>query len=1407
MKTMRLLLLGMVVSFAAAPLGRAQDTDGDGIPNTIEQDLGTNPDYAEKLDLVYDDKAKDEGDKSISKDNYLPSHDITKVYFGNIAGNRFMWRIEFLKPIDKDQLSFIIYLDADNNPKNGRKDMPGVDFMFHTTSTSVFAPDGSRTSDGKTRVWIDGNRLTFVRDVDLHQEGGKSVFNMRLLCETRKPHKFVDSTPKIEVKGQGMSDRKKMPTLADITENQNVEGLYGLDRIRKIKADKDNIHIRIGDTDMDGYMYDIFTEYKESSARMTRTKGSVSFTVPKAGKYYPAFLTYDDFGDEKFTLSIDGVRKGIAVATNENRRTWLFWLTQPIEFKGGEVVTITAIGPTGAHRLEDLFLLKNKPKPRSREFTFSEIHADPIFEGKDVSARVTWISSWSTPSVAEYGTDATYGKVADMDVPAAKKPACNHRVYVHNLEEGKTYHFRVVGVDPKGNRIESKDFTFATTRPAPFIGNVKHGQLALTFKNDLDVDYVSWPVTSGIPFPKGALGSDENIRVLDPKGAEVPLQTKVLARWPDRSIKWVLLDFQANVPKGGESIYTMEYGTEVKRAEPKTPLMVEEGQDTITVVTGPVKLVLNKKKFDFLGKVWLDQNGDGKFTNNELVSQGGDKAGIFLTADDGTVYSSLSPPDEVVVEEAGPCRATIKIAGTHKAQGKDLFRYIVRINAYAGLPHLRVFHTWENNHIAENFTKITNLFLSTPLAGGVQHCAMGGDEKAITGDPGKGDIRLFQNFDDKYTVTTGTAETTKGKRAAGWATASDGKKGVTTAVRWFWQLYPKDFIIDKSGIRVGICPTLGKEDYAEFPFEGEQHYLYYYLLNGRYKLKQGCSKRHELLYYFHKGDAQSADAARHAKCFEKPLVAVAPAKWYCDSKAFYDVWPKDMKRFKAYEIGIENSLKVYLLRREMVKEYGMLNFGDWYGERRVNWGNIEYDTQHGMCLHFIRSGILDFFYTGQQAQQHNQDVDTVRYYSDPRRVGGVWAHCMGHVGEYYKIPAAPPGTPRGGMSVTHTWCEGHMDYYYLTGDPRALKAAKMIADHYDWQYTKEYDFTNGRTAGWHLILTLGVYNGTYDPYYLNAAKIIVARVAERQRPDGGWRRQLVPGHCFDIPRHHGNAMFMIGILLDGLKYYHGFTHDPKVAKMIVEGAEYIIRETWENDPKYYCFRYTSCPNSSKGHGVTMAYCHPFTYAYRLSQKEIFKDVVMKGASISVSRSLYGKGFSSAYRTGPRALYDIALWGGTFLPAPPPKFIEPTWYKKAVIIQAEDFTGQGGGQVQFKTDRPTTVGKMITYWHANLGHWLEWKAKVPKTGKYSIVFRYATNCKNTQRDLKIDGTYPHPACKVIRFKSTGGFGVKADQWQYLTVSDEKGKPVLFDLSAGEHTIWMSNLNDGLGVDFIALVPEK
>jgi rhamnogalacturonyl hydrolase YesR len=78
-------------------------------------------------------------------------------------------------------------------------------------------------------------------------------------------------------------------------------------------------------------------------------------------------------------------------------------------------------------------------------------------------------------------------------------------------------------------------------------------------------------------------------------------------------------------------------------------------------------------------------------------------------------------------------------------------------------------------------------------------------------------------------------------------------------------------------------------------------------------------------------------------------------------------------------------------------------------------------------------------------------------------------------------------------------------------------------------FLNNFDFTNCRNPGWHLILAEAMYNATNERYYLNAAKIVVERVLERQTSNGGWKRFLTDDHRNCLPRHMGNAGFMVGI--------------------------------------------------------------------------------------------------------------------------------------------------------------------------------------------------------------------------------------------------------------------------------------
>jgi len=56
--------------------------------------------------------------------------------------------------------------------------------------------------------------------------------------------------------------------------------------------------------------------------------------------------------------------------------------------------------------------------------------------------------------------------------------------------------------------------------------------------------------------------------------------------------------------------------------------------------------------------------------------------------------------------------------------------------------------------------------------------------------------------------------------------------------------------------------------------------------------------------------------------------------------------------------------------------------------------------------------------------------------------------------------------------------------------------------------------------------------------------------------------------------------------------------------------------------------------------------------------------------------------------------------------------------------------------------------------------------------------------------------------------TGGFSGDTSDWAHAVVRDAKGKWLVLHLTAGEHTVKMTNLDGkGMNLDYVALMPAK
>ncbi|MHC4716004.1 MAG: golvesin C-terminal-like domain-containing protein, partial [Planctomycetota bacterium] len=182
----------------------------------------------------------------------------------------------------------------------------------------------------------------------------------------------------------------------------------------------------------------------------------------------------------------------------------------------------------------------------------------------------------------------------------------------------------------------------------------------LTINEISSVNRIGEPVTSGVPLPDGGITSIDNIRLMD--GAqEVPAQFKVLSRWNaevDQTgayIKWVLVDFQADVSAGSSKVYTLEYGSEISHGSFGPDLLIDNGTYH-SVDTGPLEFDVDHSAFKLFNGVTV--NGQ------TIVADSAGNQVVVLEDETGASYTStLGVPSDIVVEENGPLKAVIQVRG------------------------------------------------------------------------------------------------------------------------------------------------------------------------------------------------------------------------------------------------------------------------------------------------------------------------------------------------------------------------------------------------------------------------------------------------------------------------------------------------------------------------------------------------------------------------------------------------------------------------------------------------------------------------------------------------------------------------------------------------------------------------
>jgi hypothetical protein len=467
----------------------------------------------------------------------------------------------------------------------------------------------------------------------------------------------------------------------------------------------------------------------------------------------------------------------------------------------------------------------------------------------------------------------------------------------------------------------------------------------LTITDYAGIARISDPVTSGIPIPESAnIISINQLQITDSAGNNVPAQFMVTSRWrgtPDdnsKPIKWVLLDFQADVPANGTSVYYLKNGN-IGNAQ-NTNLSLQQDNDKITINTGKAKFEINKKYFNMFDYVWIDKNNDSQI--DDAIVSSPNEGGAVLTDRNGTkYYTTLEAPEEIKIEEQGPMRTVVKVRGVFKSEDGSYFApsvhnpdnrpkfdqpyensfvyYNCRIHFYNNKDYVKVFFTLENNGAngrtnPEQFYAPVQIVYFDSLNLIVKQNSDNqiniASEDSSTQLSFSDDFTLYQDWKENltdsitstlepifnngiyYTTKKNGQELSNGSTNPGWVDANDNSQGIGLAIRHFWQNFPNKITVNNSEIKIGLWPEKGYFPYCQQNVDDPDNI--YCGKAGRdagvYLFDAGRHKTYEMFLRFYSGN-QDSQTQILSKSLENPLMALATSEWYTKTKALGMIGP------------------------------------------------------------------------------------------------------------------------------------------------------------------------------------------------------------------------------------------------------------------------------------------------------------------------------------------------------------------------------------------------------------------------------------------------------------------------------------------------------------------------------------
>ena len=694
--------------------------------------------------------------------------------------------------------------------------------------------------------------------------------------------------------------------------------------------------------------------------------------------------------------------------------------------------------------------------------------------------------------------------------------------------------------------------------------------IPLSFEKISRFDRPGEPCSVAVPFAQGLLRSAECVVVFDGPQA-LPTQCRATAAWPDGSVKWLLVHFLADLPgNAGKTFFLRTDGGSAPK--PVAAVSLQDGAGSLVMQAGELTAELAGA-----GETGLFRRcsmGMLTITASELL-------GPVVLDSQGTAWKAAIAPEGWEIVEAGPVRGVIQTRGKHcDNNGNAWLDFAARVYAFADKPWLRLDYQITHREPAEEL-ELRGIQLALAF--------QGADASKVRTAVARSNYRSRINHSDTgrpleaqidaqsllFESNEQTPETLYGTFWADWNDPSRG--GVCATIFQAQQNFPKALRAAAEGLEVQLLPSGGAP----------------------LRLIRGMAKTHRVFLHFHGPDADLAQLNVRSLQFQLPDRPTIAPEVYRQTGVFEDVWvDRPLQSVERRLIDLADF---------RTRAYGILHWGDapdagytfqGRGKGNLVWTNNEYDFPHAAMLMYARTGqrrMLDYVLT---SAEHWMDVDVCHHSDDPLRFGAHISHSARHA--------------TGGVSVSHQWVAGLLDYYHQTGEAEALQTAVGIGHnimrHLRQTHLRRPGESSARETGWALRALVALYRETHDPAWMEPADFIVDLFRRWQEQYGAWLSPYTDHTLVRVP-------FMIAIAAAGLTDYWRLRPENRVADMIVAAAEDLLDNCRLPDGRFY---YKELPSLRRA-GASVQVLEALACAYEVSGDAKFLRAGLQDFHLIVTR--------------------------------------------------------------------------------------------------------------------------------------------------------------------------------------------